>query len=92
MYAFDSCDGISDIFIPEVKRIEQCAFSCCENLGVAKVVKGMTALGRSAFFADRKLVQVEIPAGCRIRDWAFRYCESLGSVLVGGVATRVDTK
>ncbi len=78
-YAFDNCDEITSVTIPDsVSFIGKGAFNDCGKLRQVTLPSGITAIESKCFNCCEKLVSAAIPDGVeRIGDAAFFGCRSL---------------
>jgi len=52
-WAFDYCDGLTNVIIPaSVTSIGICAFECCTGLTSVTIPDSVTSIGSSAFYGD----------------------------------------
>lgn len=81
-FAFAVCKDLKSVVIPKsVKRIEQGAFSECENLSSAVISDGVISVGPAAFHACGSLESITIPNSVTdIGIQAFMNCKKLASV------------
>lgn len=83
--AFWGC-GLIDVIIPgSVGKITSYAFSCCDSLTNATILKGVTSIDQFAFAECSNLTSVTIPESITSIGWmAFYKCNSLTDVYYGG--------
>ena len=84
--AFNGCDGITSITIPDsVTNIEGRTFENCTGLTSLTIPIRVTSIGYSAFSGCTGLAEITIPENVRIiGDSAFAGCESLSDIYYYG--------
>lgn len=61
-YAFECCEGLTDISIPDtVTKIGDYAFRGCKSLESAVIPYGVTTIGSGAFYGCERLATVNLP-------------------------------
>ena len=76
-----------------VTRIEDSAFSSCENLTSITLPDSVTHIGQAAFRYCINLAEVKLPKGLKsIEDSAFLSCDSLTSITLPGSVTSIGDK
>lgn len=85
-YAFQNCDNLTSITIPEsMTRIEERAVSNCSSLEdiIFQNSSSITYIGKSAFASCTSLTSVQIPDGLKsIEESTFSNCTNLKSVVI----------
>ena len=83
-YAFNRCDDIESIVIPEsVVKIGDYAFWCCEKLNSVNLPSELSVLCKGVFSHCVKLPYVEIPESVTIiEDEAFWNCNALSDLVI----------
>ena len=81
-YAFDNCQSLASIDIPEsVTSIGESAFYSCTALSSITIPEGVTSIGKTAFSTCRSLTSINIPKGVTtIENYAFYSCSSLRNI------------
>ncbi|SFW11103.1 Leucine rich repeat-containing protein [Prevotellaceae bacterium HUN156] len=90
-YAFENCDGLSSITIPNsVTSIGVYAFDGCEHLSSISIPNGITSIGSSMFRFCRSLSSIIIPNGVTsIGSETFYGCSSLSSINIPNSVTSI---
>jgi len=92
--AFFGCNSLRSINMPSIRRIEKCAFECCEQLMDAKFGEDLGKIGDASFNNCRSLRRIAIPLkdDVIIEHSAFN-CEHLSSVdvVVGGIHKAISS-
>ena len=83
-YAFEYCENLRSVYIPNCSDIGYCAFEGCHSL--PEIQADGTLIQTSAFTACG-LSRAILPGCTAIPDYAFRFCYSLSSLVVGNVST-----
>ena len=78
-YAFNDCDALTSVSMPEVGMVGVGAFAYCNAL-TSVSMQSVTTIGKSAFKNCPTLTSVEMPEAITIGYWAFYDCEALVSV------------
>ena len=85
-YAFDDCDSLASVEMPQVQTIGGFAFQYCESLTSVEIPQVQT-IGEDAFWWCKSLASVEMPQVQTIGAYAFYNCDSLRSVEMPKVQT-----
>ena len=93
-YAFDSCNGLTSIEIPDsVTSIGISAFAICHNLTSITIPDGVTSIGDYAFYCCSGLTSITIPDGVTsIGDYAFKQCSGLTSISIPSSVTSIGNQ
>ena len=91
MYAFDNCQLMSSITIPEgVTKIGDVAFRGCVSLTDITIPDSVTYIGEDAFRVCENLSSITIPEGVTsIEIFAFSGCHKLTSVTIPSSVTEI---
>jgi hypothetical protein len=85
-YAFEDCDSLSSVSLPNVTTIGDVAFLGCTSLSSVSLPE-VTTIGNGAFQNCESLSSVSLPEVTTIGGSAFEGCESLSSVSLPAVTT-----
>jgi len=80
--AFEDCNNLTSIVMPEVTEIDISAFAGCESLKNIDMPK-ISSIGRSAFAGCTELNNIYLQDVLEIEVNAFRNCENLEVVYLG---------
>lgn len=92
-YAFEDCDALISVTIPYgLQELGSYVFSGCNKLtGSVKIPGTVTKWGGYTFqYTD--LQQVEVYAACAIPSYAFRDCDQLSKLTIGGTVTGIGER
>lgn len=85
-YAFADCAGLSEVYVPVVEVIGDCAFGRYSQFGSApcfttiELPSTLKEIGEMAFLYNAKLGSIVIPSSVtKVGNYAFAYCTSLAS-------------
>lgn len=83
-YAFEDCESITELVIPDgVTRIGKGAFKNCENLQSVKIPGSVKNIDDEAFYGCARLTQIALDEGVKtIGEAAFANCASLAEITV----------
>ena len=89
--AFDWCDGLTSITIPNsVTSIGKKAFCFCFSLTTITIPNSMTSIGEDAFYNCSSLTSITIPNSVTsIGDSTFGSCSSLTSITIPNSVTSI---
>ena len=89
--AFDNCDNLYDITIPDsVTSIGNCAFECCTRLESITISNSVTFIGNGAFVCCDELVSIIIPDNLTvIENNTFNACRNLTSITIPNSVTSI---
>lgn len=84
-YAFNGCDSIKTIHIPDsVKKIDCHAFENCVNLSTINIPNNVTNIDEAAFKECASITEINIPdSTTQIGNQAFYNCSNLENLTVG---------
>ena len=83
-YAFDGCEALTSIVIPEgVTSIGKLAFLCCYNLKNISIPEGVISIGNEAFVGCTTMETITIPSSVtELGRVMFDKCEALTQIVV----------
>ena len=79
--AFESCDNLTTVIIPNVVSIGESAFGYCHNLTIVNIPKCKN-VGDYAFYNCESLTTMRLPECENIGDYTFFSCEDLTTVVI----------
>lgn len=92
MYAFNNCDQLIDINVPNIAIIGNHAFRNCTSLNNVYLGSKLTSIGNYAFDGCTNLTKINIPDSVtNIGFQAFSKCSSLTSVTIPSGVTSIGT-
>jgi len=84
--AFEYCNSLESVIMPNVTIIGINAFQYCSSLE-SVIIPNVTTIGRSAFQSCNKLVDIKMPNVTSIGGYVFKNCSSLKSVEMDKITT-----
>lgn len=79
--AFTKCPHLKEIFLKNVKIIDDWAFGYCSNLTNVTILNGLEKIGKMAFYGCMRLISINIPSSVyKIGKRAFMLCKNLKSI------------
>lgn len=85
MAAFEGCESLVKVMMPEVKEIRKNAFKDCGNLTILEIGDHTTRILANAFANCRSLITVDIKGKViSLQDFAFGFCSSMTEVTIPG--------
>ncbi len=92
-YAFEGCDALISVTIPYgLQTLGSYAFSSCDRLTGAIKIPGTVTSWGSYTFQYTDVQEVAIYAACAIPQYAFRDCDQLAKLTIGGTVTGIGER